>query len=276
MHSVLVYHTISAPPEPLPGDIDISRERFARQLQWLSRWRRVARLDETLSGASSRLVAITFDDGYRDNLTVALPLLEKFSLPMTLFVAAAFVGQEGYLSKEELREIARHPLVSIGAHGLSHRDFTRLSKDEARFELVESRRLLESIIGASLDFMAWPYGECNAELEELSKQCGYRAAWSVWKGTNTAHSLWRVPLGRRDNMVRFIAKVSGAHTLTKAKWKRLKVRSHIWNAPAERSDDGALDLDNKIIQSGVALRPPQRACPVGDPGRLPPHCKNFE
>lgn len=211
MHSVLIYHTISAPPEPLPGDIDISRERFARQLQWLSRWRRVVRLDETLSGASSRLVAITFDDGYRDNLTVALPLLEKFGLPMTLFVAGGFVGREGYLSEEELREIARHPLVTIGAHGFSHRHFTRLNGVAARFELVEARRLLEGITGKVVDLMAWPYGECNTELEELSKQCGYRAAWSVWQGTNTAHALWRVPLGRRDNLVRFIAKVSGAY-----------------------------------------------------------------
>src|SRR6266446_1587586 len=119
MHSVLVYHTISAPPEPLPGHIDISREKFVRQLQWLSRWRRVVRLDETLSGAGKGSVAITFDDGYRDNLTVALPLLEKFGLPMTLFVAAGFVGREGYLLEEELREISRHPLVTIGAHGFS-------------------------------------------------------------------------------------------------------------------------------------------------------------
>ena len=245
MHSVLVYHTISAPPEPLPGDIDISRERFARQLQWLSRWRRVARLDETLSGAgaNSRLVAITFDDGYRDNLTVALPLLEKFGLPMTLFVTAGFVGREGYLSEGELREIARHPLVTIGAHGFSHRHFTRLPKDEAHFELLESRRLLESMTGEAIDLMAWPYGECNAELEELSKHCGYRAAWSVWKGTNTAHSLWRVPLGRRDNLARFIAKVSGVHTITKANWNRRSVRSQVLEC--------------------VALR-------------LPPHSKSFE
>src|SRR6266550_4758423 len=215
MHSVLVYHTISAPPEPLPGDIDISREKFVRQLLWLSRWRRVARLDETLSGESSRLVAITFDDGYRDNLTVALPLLEKFGLPMTLFVTAGFVGREGYLSNDELREISKHPLITIGAHGLWHRHFPLLDADEARFELIESRRLLESISGVNVDLMAWPYGECNAEMEELSKQCGYRAAWSVWKGTNTSHSLWRVPLSRRDNMVRFIAKVSGAYFPTK-------------------------------------------------------------
>ena len=229
MHSVLVYHTISAPPEPLPGDIDISRERFVSQLQWLSRWRRVVRLDETLSGPGSRLVALTFDDGYRDNLTVALPLLEKFGLPITLFVTAGFVGRDGYLSNDELREMSKHPLVTIGAHGLWHRHFTKLSADEARFELIESRRLIESISGLKVDLMAWPYGECNAEMEELSKQCGYRAAWSVWKGTNTSHSLWRVPLSRRDNLVRFIAKVSGAYFPTKVleqKWERLRNGDH--------------------------------------------------
>ena len=223
MHSVLVYHTISAPPEPLPGDIDISRERFAQQLQWLSRWRRVARLEETLKPNRDRLVAITFDDGYRDNLYVALPLLEKFRLPMTLFVASGFIGHEGYLSREELCEISKHPLVTIGAHGLWHRHFTRLSPNEARLELIESRRCLESVTGRTIDLMAWPYGECNTTLEELSKQCGYRAAWSVCQGTNAMHSRWRVPLGRRDNMVRFIAKVSGAYFPTKYVERKLEL-----------------------------------------------------
>ena len=232
MHSILVYHTISSPAEPLPGDIDISPERFERQMRWLSRWRQVVRLDETLGdcsglsgGSRARGVAITFDDGFRDNLTVALPLLEKFRLPITLFVAAGYVGQDGYLSAEELREIARHPLVTIGAHGLWHRHFTRLSNDEARLELRESRSLLRDITGRKIDLMAWPYGECDAGLERLSEDCGYRAAWSVWKGTNSTYSRWRVPLGRRDNMARFIAKVSGAYLPTKFlenKWERFR------------------------------------------------------
>ncbi len=228
MHSILVYHTISEPAQALPGDIDISRANFARQLQWLGRRRRVVRLEATLSGQSRGLTAITFDDGFRDNLTIALPLLEKFNFPMTLFVAASYVGREGYLSKDELREMARHPLVTIGAHGLWHRHFTLLDTTQARHELIESRRLLESITGLTVDLMAWPYGECNAKLEELSKATGYRAAWSVWKGTNAQHSRWRVPLGRRDNLLRFIAKVSGAYFPTKVleqKWARLTNRS---------------------------------------------------
>ena len=96
MHSVLVYHTISEPQESPPSDEMISPERFKQQLRWLSRRRCVVPLVETLSKREKdHLVAITFDDGHRDNLTVALPLLEKYSLPMTLFVVAGFVDREG-------------------------------------------------------------------------------------------------------------------------------------------------------------------------------------
>jgi peptidoglycan/xylan/chitin deacetylase (PgdA/CDA1 family) len=215
MHSVLVYHTISNPAQPLPGDIDISAERFEQQLRWLSRWRKVVRLYQTLRSNESRLVALTFDDGFRDNLTVALPLLEKFNMPMTLFVTPGFIGKKGYLSADELRRMAQHPLVTIGAHGLTHPHFNQLTLQHARFELIESRRMLEQMTGLRVDLMAWPYGECNKSLEQLSEDCGYRASWSVWKGSNKKHSLWRVPLGRRDNLPRFIAKVSGAYFPTK-------------------------------------------------------------
>ncbi len=221
MHSVLVYHTINRSDQSCPEMI--SPERFEQQLSWLARNRKVVSLSETLMRNSKEsLVAITFDDGYRDNLTTALPLLEKYQLPMTLFVVAGFVGRENYLSEDELREMARHPLVTIGSHGLWHRHFTNLSAKDARLELIESRRRLRNLINDQVDLLAWPYGECNPELETLSGQCGYRASWSVWKGSNGAHSRWRVPLGSRDNLLRFIAKASGVYALTEAKWHRLK------------------------------------------------------
>jgi peptidoglycan/xylan/chitin deacetylase (PgdA/CDA1 family) len=184
MHSVLVYHSISKPTKPLPGDIDISPRRFEQQLRWLSRWRQVVRLYQTLRSNENRLVALTFDDGFRDNLTVALPLLEKFNMPMTLFVTAGFIGKEGYLSADELRQMARHPLVTIGAHGLTHAHFNELTHQQAQFELLESRRALEQITGKTVDLLAWPYGECSEFLEQLSEDCGYRASWTVWKGSN--------------------------------------------------------------------------------------------
>lgn len=219
MSPVLVYHTISSPIEPMLGEIDITPARFKEQVKWLARWRRVVTLEETLR-SNRRGVAITFDDGFQDNLTVALPRLEQYKLPMTLFVTSGFVGTDGYLSANELREMSRHPLVTIGAHGLFHRHFNRLSSDDARFELIESRRMLERITGQTVDLLAWPFGECNQQLEQLSAECGYRAAWSVWKGDNGPHARRRVPLGRRDNLARFIAKTSGVYALTKSRWHR--------------------------------------------------------
>ena len=55
--------------------------------------------------------------------------------------------------------------------------------------------MLEELTSMKVELMAWPYGECNDELEELSDEAEYRASWSVWKGRNSRHSLWRVPLG---------------------------------------------------------------------------------
>jgi len=235
MASVLVYHSISAPAEPMPSAIDISPSNFATQLRWLARWRRVVPLTETLSDrAGRRQTAITFDDGFRDNLTVALPLLETFQLPMTLFVTAGFLNQTGYLSEAELRELSRHPLITIGAHGLWHRHLNQMSLNDARVELKESRRLLEGLTSQTVDLLAWPFGECNEDLERLSAECGYRAAWSVWKGTNNQHSRWRVPLGRHDGLTRFIAKASGVYGASKARWHRHKTRRDVDREEAGR------------------------------------------
>src|SRR5688572_26942802 len=147
MHRAIVYHTISAPEVPLESNIDISPERFEAHLQWLSkRKEQVVPLRKFLSASEKKnLIAITFDDGFRDNLTVALPLLEKYELPMTLFVAAGFTGKEDYLSAEDIQTLAAHPLITIGSHGFWHRHLTRASEEEIKFELLESKKLLEEI-----------------------------------------------------------------------------------------------------------------------------------
>ncbi|HEY0659248.1 MAG TPA: polysaccharide deacetylase family protein [Pyrinomonadaceae bacterium] len=213
MHKVVVYHTISTPEVRLPADTDISPQRFEEHLRWLAKRReRVVTLRETLAAPKNEnLIAITFDDGYRDNLTVALPLLEKYDLPMTLFMTTDFIGKEDYLNSDDLKFLAAHPLVTIGSHTFSHPHLTQLSEDKARFELLESKKILEEITGKTIDLLAYPYGDCNRMIERLSTECGYAAAWSVWNGNNTPYSRWRVPLGRNDNLLRFVAKVSPAY-----------------------------------------------------------------
>src|SRR5438093_13461400 len=103
MHTVLVYHSIASRSDQI-SDEAISPQRFEQQLRWLSRRHAVVPLIETLHRREKdRLVGITFDHGYRNNLAVALPCLESFSLPMRLFVTAGSIDGDRYLSTDELR-----------------------------------------------------------------------------------------------------------------------------------------------------------------------------
>lgn len=213
MNRVFVYHTICEPVEALPSDIDLSVRYFEQHLKWLSRRSgQVVDLYTLISNAGERdLYSITFDDGFRDNLTVALPLLEEYGLPMTVFPVAGFIGKENYLSKNELADLAGHPLVTIGSHGMTHRHFSRMTRDEAKDELSVSKSFLEEITGKPVDLFAYPFGDCDQTAEELAEETGYKAAWSVWNGTNSRYSQWRIPIGRHDNLVRFMAKASSAY-----------------------------------------------------------------
>ncbi len=213
MHKAIVYHTISKHKVSLPSNIDISPERFEQHLMWLAkRPERVVPLSHLLTEpANKSLIAITFDDGYEDNLSVALPLLEKYNLPATIFMVAGFIGKKGYLTHKDLKCLAAHPLITVGSHALWHRHLTKLSHSDARHELLTSKQILEETTSQRVDFLAYPYGDCNQTIEQISADCGYQAAWSVWNGNNSLHSLWRVPLGTNDSLLRFIAKVSPAY-----------------------------------------------------------------
>jgi peptidoglycan/xylan/chitin deacetylase (PgdA/CDA1 family) len=210
MNKALVYHSISSPVERMPSNIDISAETFESHLEWLAKKpERVVPLENFLTAEeNSNLVAITFDDGFQDNLTVALPLLEKYDLPMTLFIVYGFLGDEGYLTVDELKTLAKHPLVTIGSHGLFHWHSTELSDREALFEFRESKKRLEQTISKRVDLFAYPFGDCDTRTENICRRAGYRAAWSVWDGNNLPFSRRRIPLGTHDNLRRLKAKLS--------------------------------------------------------------------
>lgn len=215
MQSVFVYHTISSPPRALAANADVAPRRFENHLRLLARRRAgvpVVTLEEAYaSPVTRRLACVTLDDGYADNLTVALPLAERYEIPIAIFVTVNYLDRPGYLKSESLIALAAHPLVTLGAHGLDHRHLDRLAPYEAWRELAESRRRLAALANRQIDFMAYPYGACSPALEEMSRLCGYRAAWTVWSGANTTYARWRVPVGRHDDSLRFRLKRSVAY-----------------------------------------------------------------
>lgn len=102
-------------------------------------------------------VVITFDD-VPDNVYVnAIPILREFSIPYTLYIATGLIGKRGFLSKEQIVELSRDPLCTIGSHTVSHCMLKR--KDvNWEYEFSESKKILERLIGKPVEHFAYPYG----------------------------------------------------------------------------------------------------------------------
>lgn len=123
---------------------------------------------------------LTFDDGLEDVFRVVYPVLKAREIPFTIFVPVDLLDTPGYISIEQLKEMAKDPLVTIGSHGVSHRVMTTLSVGEQELELVESKKTLQRIIGKSVDVYAYPHGQFNSDTIKLLKKLNlYKAAYGV-------------------------------------------------------------------------------------------------
>lgn len=247
--AILMLHRVTATPEKPDGvnrhlNID---PRFLDALigDLKARGYAFVSLDEAIEhikagGRSSQFATITADDAYRDNMTEALPVLEKHGAPITIYVAPGLIdgaadlwwnviedmvdtksrltlttgdGQASMdcstparklqanarlnawltlevpereqgsalralarangielgtgpsntlMNWDEIRTMAAHPLVTIGAHTVNHRNLKRLSEDDARHEITDVRRILKERLGSDPRHFAYPYGYAKA------------------------------------------------------------------------------------------------------------------
>ena len=183
MSRVLMYHAIgTAVPEDLQGRYTLSAQRFAQQMARLA----TSGLPVVPVSGVAEGVSISFDDGYRDNLTAALPVLERHGFPFTIFVATGFArsGNPIYLSAAEIKTLANHPLVSIGAHGDSHRRLTGLTDVELAAELTGAKAWLENVTGKPVTSMSYPHGAVDARVRDVVAVAGYARACTSEFGAN--------------------------------------------------------------------------------------------
>ena len=130
----------------------------------------------------SGCAALTFDDGFVDNLEALAPLLASEDAPATVFVPSGWLGrahpyapQTRVMTPEEVRELHGRG-VEIGAHTHGHPDLTDLAYANALAELRRGKRELETLLGAPVETLAYPYGRATAETRAAAREAGFVAA----------------------------------------------------------------------------------------------------
>ena len=130
-------------------------------------------------------ILITFDDGYHDNWSQAMPILEKHGFHATFFVVTGKMGTRGYMSWQELQAMQQKGM-EIGSHTVNHYPPSVINLKEFSRELLLSRIMLESNLQPPVNVFANPHGETTPEIINLLKQTGYVAACSSISGANFA------------------------------------------------------------------------------------------
>ncbi|MFC8421587.1 polysaccharide deacetylase family protein [Streptomyces sp. NPDC057236] len=218
---VAMYHSVGDCSDD-PYRVTVTPRRLERQLTWLRRrGLRGVSVAELLAararGEGRDLVGLTFDDGYTDFLTGALPLLRRFRCGATLFVLPGRLGGDNawdplgprkpLLTADGIRRAAAEG-VEIGSHGLTHVDLTRADDATLAAEVAGSRARLEELTGAPAEGFCYPYGTVDARAVEAVRKAGYTYACAIDPGPLTGpHALPRAHVGQNDTAWRLHLKL---------------------------------------------------------------------
>lgn len=185
---VLMYHQIvdvTVTPD------DVSTTDFTQQMQWLKTNGYNFITTESLFNDAplpSGSVLITFDDGYIGNFTKAKPVLENLNIKADFFVHTDYVGVAatgpgtwGKMSWDQLRTLDSSPLFAVYSHTKTHPKLTQISPTQLQSELTGSRLKLQTELGVTTkrDFLAYPFGDYNADVITAAQNAGYTMAFAV-------------------------------------------------------------------------------------------------
>ncbi len=228
---ILMYHSLSDRARPRFRKFALAPALFAEQMAYLAQQRyttltvsQYVAVRTAGTALPESTVVLTFDDGFADFYTEALPVLQKYGFVSTLYVATAFVdGTSRFLQHEQ--EMARPMLtwdqlsdiaaagIECGAHSHRHEQLDVLPMDMARREIVRSRQVLEEKLSRPIASFAYPYGYYHLAVQQAVQAAGYSSACAVRyrlsSSTDDPFALSRLIVTADTGLKRFVELING-------------------------------------------------------------------
>jgi peptidoglycan/xylan/chitin deacetylase (PgdA/CDA1 family) len=196
---ILMYHRIASDGPPGLKRWRVTPELFAAHMDALDRAGyqtiTLAEWAEALAQrrpVQAKRVILTFDDGYSDFLSAALPILRRHKFSATVFLVAERIGQTALwdaaygdcaplMSWEEIKSLQKIG-IEFGAHSCIHRKMTEMEPAELAEDTRRTREILEENLGVPVPTLAYPYGDQNESVRQVVGEVGTTAAVTTEEG----------------------------------------------------------------------------------------------
>jgi len=222
---IMMYHNV-AQSDTIQSNT-VSPENFDRQMAYLKKhkfnvisFNELVQLIRTNKPMPRKSAVITFDDGYQDNYTNAYKILMKYGYPAIMFIPSDLVGNEGYLTWEQVREMADYG-IAFGSHTRHHEYLPDLNEADQRNEIFESKRILERRLARSVNYLAYPIGGFSDAIKKQVRSAGYIGAAATNRGfdnlNKNVYELNRIRFSDKDDRNDYLwIKLSGYYNFFRA------------------------------------------------------------
>jgi len=220
---VLTYHYIRVNTDPrdqMGFALSVTPADFAAQMNWLAQngYHPITTEDlyaylNRTRGLPSKPVILTFDDGYADFYTTALPILRSHSFKATSYIVSGFVGRGGYMTADQIREADRSG-IEIGSHSVDHANLARSSIGNVRAQVGDSKRYLEELLGHPVTAFCYPSGKYTSAVANEVAAAGYHdattTAYGFWHSLGDRYTWTRLRVGGGEGLGDFAQAVASA------------------------------------------------------------------
>ena len=198
---ILMYHMVSEHRQGAKfNKLRVPPEQFEQQVAYLAEngWT-FAHVSELANPLPDKTVVLTFDDGYRDNLEYAHPILARYKAKATLYLVEDRFDRDWSTAKKahhDSGELMREPKLTdaevetmlasgvweLGAHTLTHANLPATEPEQRAEEVIQGRTVLQQKFEQSIPSFAYPFGIYDAEDVRLAQQAGYDFAVTTEEG----------------------------------------------------------------------------------------------